>query len=1300
MDLQKAYSGILTQGGQLLSNIGKGVSSAVGNVGNAIGNEIHQLPQQVNQAAPHVANFLFNNNPWNQQLPQIPKVTLPTMGNNTPLLQRLGYNYLAKPIAENVINTPSDLVQASNANNQMMSQVMQGKQIPTSQFIGNLGRTGAAVLNTATFLPGGAAEGAVKDIAANAVAQGGWKQAGQDLVKASFKGGVQGGGFTGLYGFLQGLANNQNQGVKNQVLNALVNGIESIPSGFALGTVTAGAANVVGQLKNRITALRTAQGVSPVQAAQDADAYLRNRLGQFIGLKPKATFQTAGMEGKISTPNQPIKVNDWMDNVDKQIGWDKNNKPSIGLSVKTLSKEEHLANQPVGGSEPLPWENAQGQTLPEFASKEQNPGVKIPTDEATVQRATADQALGSQVGKETKQTFADWVNQRKATKVEGLLKQREFSDLNNKGINGIFEFQSGNKTGRFGDVQKYFDQKYNEVKKAGIELNYKKDYLPQLWNNSQQEVEQVFGRSLGTKPSFSMDSIIKNYEEGIKAGLTPKFSTIGDLAGWYEQRANKAIADMNFFTKLGKDGFIQPAGKAPRDWVSLNPDTFPKVKTNINGETYNGVYKAPRELADMINNYLYSPANGNTFSRALNGIANFVSRAKNITLSFGVPGTGINAHGFNILARHTLGGTGGNPITRLLTGTKYMLHPGSAVAELDKTLETAPEAVKNGLTLSAEEHTALLNQSETFAKSFGKNWNNLFEKPLFNKMIPALKLSSYNELVKNGTDAKAAAKLVNNVYGGMNWEQLGRSRDYQNFLRTIILAPDWAESTVRLGGNLGKSFVPTLQNGKLGFLGGETGARYRTMATTILGSYVALNIANKLTSGHYAFQNDPGHTFELEAGYTQDGQKRYLKPYGTSVDFLRLPFDTAVGLAQGDPTPAFRAISNRLSIPLGAAMHLLTNTDYKGQAIYGQDKYGNKMTPLQSAEGVGAQVIGAAGLPSFIQNAGDVATGKQGVEEGLTQGLELPFRYSNLGHSNIAQQLDPSVNLQGKDLYDFNKQLQGQSKFSDNQMIGVNQSTNKKQTIQDMLDVRKMTSDENKVKKQLLQGGQADSGVTQAQAAEKVVNNKIYYTSAGSVKTIDLNPPTKGSGIDAYTNQNWQYAKAREVFASPISDAQKQAAYTQLGVTPSQVEYDYKASKSTDIKSQYVLDKAKTMSHQDLVNQMVKGRQESISGTQFANNGVIDALNQAGYLSNAEAKGLKSLKYDKNGNQIAKVSSGKVSAGSLPKIPRLHLVTPRAAKVKASRTTTYTLKAPKLNIAPIPRFGSSVPKARKIKLSA
>lgn len=931
--------------------------------------------------------------------------------------------------------------------------------------------------------------------------------------------------------------------------------------------------------------------------------------------------------------------------------------------------------------------------------------VDLPGDQATTDFATGRMAMGGNgikgLPKDTSDQFQLWVNRRRATDIEGFLKKKEFKDLDNKGVNGIFEFQAGNKSGRFGDVKRYFDAKYKTLQDNKIEFDYRQDYLPQLWNNSQDEINQVFGRRLGMKPSFTLEALFKSYEEGINAGLKPKFSNISDLVGWYEQKANKALADKRFFDYLGHDGQILPSSKAPQEWVTLDPDRFPKFLSQIGDEQFAGTYKAPKELADVINNYLQ----GARFP-FLEKVAGYVSKVKNITLNFGIPGTGINMHGVNILARHTLMGTGGNPISRFITGGKFMLAPNLAAKELDKSMINAPQAVKNGLSLSAEDYSGLMKQGEGFRAQFGRKWEAMFGDPLFNKMIPALKLSSYENLVKNGMNEKDAAKLINNVYGGINWEQMGRSKDMQNLIRIAILAPDWAESTLKIGGNFAKALNPLEKSATVG--------RYRTMMATVFASYIAHNIVNKITSGHYSYENDPSNIFNIEIGYTDSGEKRYFRPYGTGLDMVRLPAEVAMGLYKGDLTGITRLLRNRLSIPAGVGLGLLTDQDYRGNAIgyRGTDKYGNEMPLSQRAGNITSEMASLVGVPAFTRQLYRGVSGQQGLEESLTQGLELPFRYSNTGNSNVQKQVDfiaDEQGLKGKDRYDFNQQLKGQSKFSDNQLNVIKSYDNKSQGLKDTLQLRKVRSEVEKAKK----GALKESGIDQADAAEetpittnsnmqleiaksrvkmtkkteRVGDNIVYPTETGS-STLSLTPPTKGSGIGAYANKDWNITKAREVWNNDqLSKEDKDYAFKKLGVNAEDVRYDALANYSNDIKSQYLSSKSDTK--EKLINNILTGRKRSIGDNIFASDGVIDSLVDEGKLTKEEGKALKAIDYNKDGSRKIKVGSGRGKKIKIPKVKAITIKFNKSKRIKVKQIKPKKVKQYKL---------SKVTKVKKLKV--
>jgi hypothetical protein len=165
--------------------------------------------------------------------------------------------------------------------------------------------------------------------------------------------------------------------------------------------------------------------------------------------------------------------------------------------------------------------------------------------------------------------------------------------------------------------------------------------------------------------------------------------------------------------------------------------------------------------------------------------------------------------------------------------------------------------------------------------------------------------------------------------------------------------------------------------------------------------------------------------------------------------------------------------------------------------------------------------------------------------------------------------------------------------------------------------------------------------------------NKIFFRDNGKSKTIDLSPPTKGKGIDAYANEKWNVDTALQVYGANLPQDKKNEAYKKLGVDPNDMEYTYKANKNNSIKLQYIL--GQNLTHDQLLERMGTGRVVSVTGNQFTSNGVLDSLVEKGQLSKSEAKYLKSLKIDKDGNSLIKNSGGKnkkisIKTTTMPKI--------------------------------------------------
>jgi len=604
-------------------------------------------------------------------------------------------------------------------------------------------------------------------------------------------------------------------------------------------------------------------------------------------------------------------------------------------------------------------------------------------------------AFQPSIGTKYEKDFSGWVNNVKSVKVEGILKGKEFKDLDELGIQGIHAFQSGSRSGRLKDVGAYFDQKFKQLKDAGVRVNYRENYLPQIWDEDPAKIKEVY-RRLGLRPSFTLDRVFEDYTAGMNAGLKPKFQNIGELIQWYERKANKAVADRQFYDLAKKNEWIKPQGKGGPDWKILDQNHFPsiRVKSKRSGDVRVLPMTAPPELHRLLKNYLDEPG------ELMQWIADKASLSKNLALSAGIPYTAVNAHGFNILARTVIG----NP-AQAFTAGKYILNPKSAGKVLDEMLPTAPWAVKRGLTLTTEGYELGDKGSTQLAgkilqKALKKS-GEMFEDPLFQNVLPALKLKHFNDLVgdmvKGGMDREMAgtnaAKFTNDLYGGINWEAMGRSKDLQNLGRMMILAPDWLETNVRIGGGMGKALLnPKNPQSKL----------YNRAARNLIAAYVGANVINFAASGHLMMDNAAGHSLDIELGESESGKVRHFRPFGTAADFLRLPFDIASATLKHSPggkwQPDFgttsQTLKNRMSIPASAAFNLTSKRDRFGRPILGKDDYGR---PLPASKQVGGALgeITSTFTPPYVKSGIDYAQGEIGGEEALMGTIESPVRYSS-----------------------------------------------------------------------------------------------------------------------------------------------------------------------------------------------------------------------------------------------------------------------------------------------------------------
>lgn len=621
-------------------------------------------------------------------------------------------------------------------------------------------------------------------------------------------------------------------------------------------------------------------------------------------------------------------------------------------------------------------------------------GVEVPADERSVGEATfrgggVDGKIASDVNKD----FARWTNERGAKNIEGARVGNMFRDLDKEGIQNIFKFQEGERSGRLAEVQELFDKMYNEEKDAGIPVEYRNNYIYQLWKDPEEKVSQAFNKTLGLRPGFSLHNVVNSYEEGInKYGLTPRYTHLSDIIEARVEAHEKAMADARYFNSLAKQGLILPKSKAPVGWDSLDPEHFPTLSTRIDDKTYSGLYYAPSGLAKKINNYLGSKEWG-----LLKTASDVVSKMKRVVMSVGVPGTAINPHGANILTRAAMF----DPIKGLTYTLPRIIVPKLAQNDFVKSINSgeATDWRRSGLMLSAEDAPENFMQKAT----------GVFERPLFGSVIPATKIKFANSfrdaMIKRGVEPgeamTEAANITNNAFGGNNWDALGMDKNLMHALQMTVFAPDWMRTNFAIPGNMVKSLFNPLD---------PKSQAYRNAIGGLVALYAGANAINYLTTGKYMFQNPSGHQWDIGIGFTKDGQFRYLRPFGTAADFARLPQDIATSAMHGDFSTLLTITRNRLAAPVGLAVGLISNTDTGGQPIYGHDAEGNPMTPLQSAGGIAGNVVSPI-ASGFAKGVLDLVTGNKGVEQSLSEGLGLPVRYTG---GNTTKQVVLADQQQGK----------------------------------------------------------------------------------------------------------------------------------------------------------------------------------------------------------------------------------------------------------------------------------------------
>lgn len=242
---------------------------------------------------------------------------------------------------------------------------------------------------------------------------------------------------------------------------------------------------------------------------------------------------------------------------------------------------------------------------------------------------------------------------------------------------------------------------------------------------------------------------------------------------------------------------------------------------------------------------------------------------------------------------------------------------------------------------------------------------------LWERAVPTLKVMTWQSLTGRGMGSEAAARVVNQTFGGLNLTRIARAPDVQAVMRTIVFAPDVWEGIAR---QVAHTLNPDIRNP-------VSNQAKLYAATAVLSGAFMLEGLNKAFSGHFTNENDTGHELDLDVTrftkQTSDtGQPQHV--YVDVLGLLKPVAEVGLGLAQGSTDALGKFAIGRLSQPLRLAGALGSNQDWRGQPIVDP----NATAPQRAVQAVGyaAQQTMPAGASSAGQAYERGGVGGAGIE--------------------------------------------------------------------------------------------------------------------------------------------------------------------------------------------------------------------------------------------------------------------------------------------------------------------------------
>jgi len=603
---------------------------------------------------------------------------------------------------------------------------------------------------------------------------------------------------------------------------------------------------------------------------------------------------------------------------------------------------------------------------------------------------------------ETQTLFKDWNRKIVTGKV---LVNEELSKIkvpNEQGMEVIHAYQKGVPTPHSTEIKNTFDALYQDEKKQGFDVSYRKNYIPQVWDDKPEEMMNAMAaymkdsgvedaaisrylsgagslpddivKRLKLDPSFIKERAFPDYATGIKYGLTPKFTNPAQLAAYTKDQLEKTVANRNLIDGLVQKGKILTQDMAPKHWQAVELPFSSK-----------GYYAQPR-LAKMLNGVFRDEGNLGFGATLAKGIANVSKTAQEIALSAGIPHSNVNFFSIGQTIKQLTAGDFKAPLSFIRANFNE-----ASAKFFEKNQPYLKMMAQEGIDLGSH-----IGSYESVYKNTLENkglwdkakigFDNAFNKKTFSSFMPQLYTQTFKDAFESATTKgmktdearKLAAEVTRNMFGMV--ENMGRGKTTSNVISSLFFAPKFRSTIIRTLMNTAKSVTTQTRNPAF--------RNNRKLFAGMVVTYAMYDALNYKLNGNHIFQNESGKEFAVKIPYGE-GKFAYIEFMPSFLSFARNMVGGGIATVKGDMSTAKQKFGSLMSMPLKTGSELWANKDYFDNPIYKETDSG-----LAKTGKMAGYALNSVNHP-FPKEIISYMQGKKTAGQAIIAGAELPMKFSN-----------------------------------------------------------------------------------------------------------------------------------------------------------------------------------------------------------------------------------------------------------------------------------------------------------------